>query len=151
MLSSAFLLFVFSHYAVPLQVVRLWALMGCKPTIHRTLQVGDNKFLLALCAAALTEVVFAQCPSEVLLAGRECGKPRVISVRLHGFLGITGKGDRAGAQTCVTVFSCSESINTAAACFCLQQRRGRLWNHTYHTLKQFMDQNFLLCLGIALL
>lgn len=46
------------------------------------------------------------------------------SVRLHGFLGITRKGERAGAQTCVTVFSCSEPINTAASCFFLQHRWG---------------------------
>lgn len=72
--SLSSLLFVFSPYTVAAQVVRLCVLIwvSCKPTNHRTFQAGDNshgKFLLALCATALTEVVFAQCPAEVLLAG----------------------------------------------------------------------------------
>lgn len=43
--------------------------------------------------------------------------------------------ERTEAQTCVTVFSCSEPINTATSCFFLQHR----WGVWYHRLKQFMD------------
>lgn len=80
-LSSAFLhlSLYFFYYAVALQVVRLWVQVGWKPAKCRMLQAWGEELLwqipaCSLGATALIEMIFAQCPSEVLQTRRECGE-----------------------------------------------------------------------------
>lgn len=143
-LSLAFLHFIFFYYAAPLQVERLCAFVWVdwQPANHRMLQAWGEELPwqappCSLCATTLTEIIFAQHPSEVLQAGRDYRESQIVSVRLSGFLRVIPKGGSRGTDLrhCVPV-----QLTQRHHAFAFQQSRG-VW---YHALKPFMDESFLL-------